>query len=342
VQLKRNLLSVALASATLMLTTGVQAQDTAAAPADTSTTDASATADANKKADAKKKAEAAAPTSDLGSVTTTGIRRAIADAIETKQSSTSIVESISAEDIGKLPDSSIAESIARLPGLTAQRERGRATQINIRGFAGDFAGTTLNGREQTSTGDNRGVEFDQYPSELLGSVVVYKTPDASLIGQGLSGTVDLRTVRPLDFHERVLSGNFRGDQNKAAGQNEYGNRYSFAYIDQFMDDTLGLAIGYAHLDSPQPGFQNETWGYPNERWDGAQNNPAVPGHPGVHVFGGANLYKSDDNLKRDGLKPASTSSTPSSRRPTSSRASRSARPGAALHRPPMVSIRTPL
>ena len=81
----------------------------------------------------------------------------------------------------------IADAISRLPGLTAQRERGRATQINIRGFAGDFAGTTLNGREQVSLGDNRGVEFDQYPSELLSGVTIYKTPDASLVGQGLSG-----------------------------------------------------------------------------------------------------------------------------------------------------------
>ncbi|MFA6984813.1 MAG: TonB-dependent receptor [Arenimonas sp.] len=214
-----------------------------------------------------------------------------------------MVESISAEDIGKLPDSSIAESIARLPGLTAQRERGRATQIHIRGFAGDFAGTTLNGREQTTTSDNRGVEFDQYPSELLSSVVVYKTPDATLVGQGLSGTVDLRTARPLDYAERVLSGNFRVEQNENRGQEQNGHRYSFAYIDQFLDRTVGLAIGYSHLDSPTSGFQNEAWGYPNERWDGANqvNVPSVPGNPGVGVFGGGKVYKFDNSNKRDGL-----------------------------------------
>jgi iron complex outermembrane receptor protein len=228
---------------------------------------------------------------EIEAVQVTGIRRGIENAIDTKQSATSIVESISAEDIGKLPDSSIAESIARLPGLTAQRERGRATQINIRGFAGDFAGTTLNGREQTSTGDNRGVEFDQYPSELLQSVVVYKTPDATLVGQGLSGTVDLQTARPLSYSDRVISANYRVDQNKVEGNKEYGNRYSFAYIDQFLDNTVGIAIGYSHLDSPQPGFQNEAWGYPDP--DG--------GGPLTGVFGGGKIYKFDDNLDRDGL-----------------------------------------
>ncbi len=87
--------------------------------------------------------------------------------------------------------------ISRLPGLATQRVDGRSQVINIRGMSEQFAGTLLNGREQVSTGDSRGVEFDQYPSELINAVTVYKTPDAALIGQGLSGTVDLQTIRPL-------------------------------------------------------------------------------------------------------------------------------------------------
>jgi iron complex outermembrane receptor protein len=262
-----------------LVASGAYAQQAETPPAeDEETTEAAAKGKANE--------------TELQAVEVVGIRRGIEESIDTKQSATSIVEAISAEDIGKLPDSSIAESIARLPGLTAQRERGRATQINIRGFAGDFAGTTLNGREQTSTGDNRGVEFDQYPSELLRSVVVYKTPDASLVGQGLSGTVDLQTARPLAFGERVVSANFRVDQNKVNGQKEYGNRYSFAYIDQFLDNTVGLAIGYAHLDSPSPGFQNEAWGYPD---------PDGEAGPLTGVLGGGKAYKFDNNNDRDGL-----------------------------------------
>ncbi|OGT56540.1 MAG: hypothetical protein A3E01_10535 [Gammaproteobacteria bacterium RIFCSPHIGHO2_12_FULL_63_22] len=254
-----------------------------------------ATATAPQTEEEKAAAEAARrrgePVKELETVKVTGIRRGIENAIETKQASTSIVESISSEDIGKLPDASIAESIARLPGLTAQRERGRAVQINIRGFAGDFAGTTLNGREQTTAGDNRGVEFDQYPSELLSSVVVYKTPDASLIGQGLSGTVDMRTARPLDFADRVVSGNYRFDQNESNGIKTNGNRYSFAYIDQFSDDRVGIAIGYAHLDNPNSGFQNESWGYPSG---------SLASNTAAGVIGGGKAYKFDTNVERDG------------------------------------------
>jgi iron complex outermembrane receptor protein len=280
VKYKRNLLSVALASATLWMASA-QAQEQPATDQQADQADTTAV---------KKQAAKPDDATKLDRVVVTGIRRGIEDAIETKQAATSIVESVSAEDIGKLPDSSIAESIARLPGLTAQRERGRATQINIRGLSGDFAGTTLNGREQTSTSDNRGVEFDQFPSELMSGVVVYKTPNASLIGQGLSGTIDMKTVRPLAFGERVMSANYRADQNRVNGEKDYGNRYSFSYIDQFLDRTLGVAIGYAHLNSPAPGFQNEAWGY-------ADGPPGT----GTKVYGGGKLYKFDDNNKRDGL-----------------------------------------
>ena len=157
----------------------------------------------------------------------TGIRAGIEHAIATKKDSTSIVEAISAEDIGKLPDISIAESIARLPGLAAQRVGGRAQVISVRGLSPDFATTLLNGREMVSTGDNRSVEFDQYPSELFTGVVIYKTPDAALVGQGLSGTIDMRTVRPLDFDKPVFAVSARYQDNSlgsAADSDGDGNR----------------------------------------------------------------------------------------------------------------------
>ena len=198
----------------------------------------------------------AAPAADakLEEVVVTGIRASIASAVAVKEESMSIVEAISAEDIGKLPDTSIAESISRLPGLTSQRAEGRASAVSLRGTDPGFTTTLMNGREQVSTGDNRSIEYDQYPSELIGSVVVYKTPDAQLMGQGLAGTIDLRTVRPLDYDKRAVVLNLRGEKNSndniGANSDDQGYRASFSYIDQYMDGKLGLAIGYAHLDSP--------------------------------------------------------------------------------------------
>jgi iron complex outermembrane recepter protein len=200
----------------------------------------------------------AAPAGEV--VTITGIRRGIESAINVKKNADSIVESVSAEDIGKLPDSSIAESIARLPGLAAQRVNGRATEINIRGLSGDFANTLLNGRETVSTGNNRSVQFDQFPSELIAGVDIYKTPTASLVGQGLSGTLDLKTVRPLSFGQRTVSINVRGERNgEGTPFKGDGNRAAVTYIDQFADRTVGVVLGIARLTQKTTKTQTETY-----------------------------------------------------------------------------------
>ena len=192
---------------------------------------------------------------ELPSVVVTGIRRSIESSIATKRESDSIVEAISAEDIGKLPDTSIAESLARLPGLTGQRGAdGRVNVISIRGLSPQFSGALLNGREIVSSNDGRAVEYDQFPSELIGSATVYKTPSATLIGQGLSGTVDLMSRRPLDTRGRELAVNVRGETNSLGTQvpgvaSPTGKRFSLSYLNQFADNTIGVAVGFARLES---------------------------------------------------------------------------------------------
>jgi iron complex outermembrane recepter protein len=233
----------------------------------------------------------------LETVTVTGIRRGIEAAISVKKNSDSIVEAVSAEDIGKLPDVSIAESIARLPGLSAQRVAGRAQVISVRGLSPDFATTLLNGRELVSTGDNRSVEFDQYPSELLSGVTIYKTPDAGLVGQGLSGTIDMLTVRPLDFSNRVVSLNARGSRNSlgsAANESANGNRFSASYIDQFADRTIGVSIGFAHQETP---VQEEQVGL-YEPWEASSRSDLAAG---TYVTGGIKALRRTGRSERNGV-----------------------------------------
>jgi TonB-dependent receptor len=246
-------------------------------------------------------------------VIVTGIRVGIENAIAVKQESMSIVEAISAEDIGKLPDTSIAESISRLPGLTSQRAEGRASAISLRGTDPGFTTALLNGREQVSTGDNRSVEFDQYPSELISQVVVYKTPDAQLVGQGLAGTIDLRTVKPLDYGRSAVALNLRGERNSnddlGADSDTDGYRASFSLINQFLEGKLGLAFGYAHLDSPMAtrGFGTyDPWnpsggGGPvtcSGVVNGCQNNPGVA--PGNFATNGMKIRADMGSTERDG------------------------------------------
>jgi iron complex outermembrane receptor protein len=197
-------------------------------------------------------------------IVVTGIRAGVRGAINIKRREQGIVEAVTAEDIGKLPDISIAESIARLPGLAAQRVNGRAQVISIRGLAPDFTTTLLNGRQQASSGDNRAVEFDQYPSELLQSVVIYKTPDANIAGFGLAGTADLRTIRPLSVGKRTIAVNLRGEVNGGEKLNDdvkkWGWRGSFSYVDKLTPE-LGIAVGVAYLDSPSSNRHTKAYNY---------------------------------------------------------------------------------
>ncbi|MCC8627566.1 TonB-dependent receptor [Xanthomonas vesicatoria] len=282
---KRSALSIALAVA--MAPTLAAAQS--ATPAQTTTTAQTASE------------PAAGEVTELDKVQVTGLRRAIEGAISVKRDSTSIVEAISAEDIGRLPDVSIAESLARLPGLAAQRVAGRAQVISVRGLSPDFSTTLLNGREVVSTGDNRSVEFDQYPSELVSGVTVYKTPDAGLVGQGLSGTVDMQTARPLSYNERVIAIGGRYQRNslgKAANVDPYGNRFNVSYIDQFADRTIGLTIGYAHTDMPIQ--ENQVGLY--EPWQTVNAQRQRPGvADGVYFSDGIKALRRTGNQKRDGI-----------------------------------------
>jgi iron complex outermembrane receptor protein len=234
----------------------------------------------------------ASPTAeDKNSIVVTGFRASLQNAINKKKKSDQIVESVSAEDIGKLPDASIGEAIARLPGLTSQRLSGRADVISIRGFGPDFSTTLLNGREQTSTGDNRAVEYNQYPSEIINQVNVYKTPLASVVGQGIAGTVDLRTIRPLEYGKRVISIGGRavypdiGKLNPDA--KKYGYRVNGVYVDQFADGRVGVSLAGSWTDEPYEIKEFNAWGY-----DTGTGNA---------IIGGVKPYSTSTELKRLGL-----------------------------------------
>ncbi|MBJ6121810.1 TonB-dependent receptor [Sphingomonas mollis] len=185
-------------------------------------------------------------------IVVTGFRASLRSSIAVKRNLDVVAEIVSAEDIGRLPDVSIAESLARLPGVTSQRTGGQASAINIRGLSQDLVSATLNGREQVATSGNRVIEFDQYPSELVNQAAVYKSPKASQIEGGVAGKVELTTARPLTIPGSTLvSVNVRGVYNDRAGQNpdadRFGYRASASIQTKLLDDTLGLALGYARL-----------------------------------------------------------------------------------------------
>lgn len=196
----------------------------------------------------------------------TGFRRSLIQSINQKRFADTVTEQLSADDLGSLPDVSMADALTRLPGVSAVRTGGQAAEINIRGMSGGFVSTTLNGREQVSTGGKRSVEFDQYPSELISQAAIYKSPKVSLIEGGVAGTVELTTASPLAIDkEHSFSINARGMYNDLAADvpdaTSTGHRFSVSYQGKFADETVGVALGYARLFQPSATAQFVGLGY---------------------------------------------------------------------------------
>lgn len=156
---------------------------------------------------------AAAPSGDQGqaaptpgdTIVVTGVRASLQSAQNIKRNSPQIVDSIVAEDIGKLPDRNIAEALQRIPGIQIQRTYGEGSSVQIRGLT--QVRTELNGRDIfTASAAGEGTSpagtfsLEDMPSELLAGIDVYKNPSSDLIEDQLSGTINLRTRKPFDFN----------------------------------------------------------------------------------------------------------------------------------------------
>jgi len=247
-------------------------------------------------------AAASGAASDTQQVVVTGIRRGIEAAISVKKNSDQIVEAISAEDIGKLPDTSIAESLARLPGVTTQRDKnGNATNVSIRGLGPDFNGYLLNGREQTSTGDSRADDLSVYPAELIAGATVYKTGDASLMTAGLAGTIDNKLIDPLMLPHRMVAVSYEKDKTNIGLQDlGHGNKYSLIYVDQFADRQVGIALGFVHKFGRTNQVGGGNWGDGNH--SGTDTNGAAFTNVKLPGFGsGISLQNTHVRDDRDGL-----------------------------------------
>jgi len=185
----------------------------------------------------------------------TGFRGSVIKSLNTKRFSDTVVDAISADDIGGLPDVSIADSLTRLPGVTSVRIDGQSSELNVRGLSGGYVFSTLNGREMVSTAGGRSIQFDIFPSELISAAQVYKSQKASLIEGGIAASINLETASALDNEEaHSFRASLHGNYNEAAADNEdsdaFGRRLTLAYQGKFLDETLGFSIGWANMFQP--------------------------------------------------------------------------------------------
>ena len=184
-------------------------------------------------------------------VIVTGTRQVIQDAINLKRQETSIVDGLSASEIGDIPALSIGEALETLTSVAAQREGSGVTEVSIRGLGTFLGSTVINGREATNGSGNRSVNFSQFPSELFNKIAVYKTQEASLIEGGVSGQIHLTTLKPLDYGKRRIQvqvkGNVQPDNlNINDSARDVGHRLTGSFVDQFEfgdGQRLGISIG---------------------------------------------------------------------------------------------------
>lgn len=149
--------------------------------------------------DAAPAAEEAAPAEE--EILVTGIRASERAAIDIKRNSVAVVDSIVAEDLGKLPDQNVAESLQRVAGVTIERNRGEGRYVTVRGFGPKFNAVTVNGRTLATDNNGREFSFDVIPSEVISGADVYKSPQANLMGSSIGATINVKTLRPLDQRE---------------------------------------------------------------------------------------------------------------------------------------------
>lgn len=211
---------------------------------------------------------------------------------EAKEANEGITEDLAPEDLGKLPTVSVADALATMTGVAAQRTNGRDQLISLRGLGPDFQVGTLDGVEQATTNDNRAVEYDQYPASLVGGVTIFKTGQANMVG-GIGGTIDIETLSPLGFDRPIVEGQIEYDWTKypalTPGVKPYGFSGNLSFIDQFADHTEGLYIGYDHTENPFHGKEFQAWGYP-----GADS-------AGDLILGGMEDWATAELMTRDAL-----------------------------------------
>ncbi|WP_299006244.1 TonB-dependent receptor [uncultured Shewanella sp.] len=176
-----------------------------------------------------------------------GIRSSLIRSMDLKRAESGVVDVISAEDIGKFPDTNLAESLQRITGVTVSRANGEGSQLTIRGFGPEFNLVTLNGRQMPTTGNTRSYNLENLSSDGVNMIEVYKTAKASIPTGGLGGTVNIVTMKPLFSPGQKLSVSAKAihDTSNEAG-NDVTPEYSALYSNTFNDESIGFSFFLTH------------------------------------------------------------------------------------------------
>lgn len=220
-----------------------------------------------------------------GSIVVTGYRGSLRSALNEKKLSTTQIDAITAEDIADFPDTNLAESLQRLPGVSIDRDNGEGRSITVRGLGGDFNRTRLNGLEAlatagsndagTSPNRSRSFDYNTFASELFSSLKVQKTPSAETDEGSLGATIDLQTGRPFDYKRTTVALSAEGSYQE--NSKKWSPRLAGLVSTKFLDDSMGILVSGAYSKSEneidqyrrQPGAADYL--YRGTQWAGNEN-----------------------------------------------------------------------
>lgn len=186
----------------------------------------------------------------LEEVLVSGIRGSLKDALDTKRTSDSVIDSVSAEDIGKFPDKNIGDALQRIPGVTVVRGFGEVNGVTIRGTAPQHSVVLLNGQNVASVGwfdlggTNRSFNFELLSAEQIAGMDVYKSVEANVNEGAMGGTVNLKTRKPLEMEAFTLFGSAEGGYSQ--GADDWSPSYSGLFSWKNDSEKFGLLLAHSN------------------------------------------------------------------------------------------------
>jgi TonB-dependent receptor len=183
---------------------------------------------------------------DIEVIEVRGMLKTIKEAISIKRESINSVDAIAAEDVGKMPDQNVAESLQRIPGVTIERNNGDGQLISVRGLGPDYNAVTLNGRTLATDNQGRAFSFDVLPSELITGAKVYKSPTAKLNGASIGATIDITTLRPLAQDEFVTAFSIKDFYNDLSESHSPSLSGLVSYRNE--ESTFGASLVVSYLE----------------------------------------------------------------------------------------------
>lgn len=247
-------------------------------------------------------------------ISVSGIRGSLIKSMDTKRSAEGIVDAISAEDIGKFPDTNLAESLQRITGVSIDRVNGEGSKVTVRGFGPDFNLVTLNGRQMPVTTGSRSFDFANISSDSISGVEVHKTSLASNSTGGIGSTIDVQTLRPLNAPGEKAIASVAAVDDRSTEKGSTTPEFSALYSNTFNDNKFGILLSGSYQERESGNQQanvgtgwrsflgkvDNDWGGGTAEWGGVPQSGQVnrPGPDDIYSVPQTTIYKFEEQQRK--------------------------------------------